>query len=234
MAKFVGWTDSTPSGDYGGGGGGQFLKLQGGNTYTIRLVGKPIRYMQHWEPVICRSPGVDEKTKQVIDPLMVQGYQPKPRYAIWVFHREDGNKFKVMDYPGILMDKFKEWAVTNNVDPGREQGPDWVVKLEVPGGDKRRTRYHATAKMNSTPFTAEEMEILKAEKFHDKLVDFRKPNTPDEIRAMLAKRGGDVAAARAEEQVSVPAQPPQAQPPQAPPPQAPPPQEVTKLDDDIF
>jgi hypothetical protein len=221
MAKFVDWKDGS-SGDRGdGGGGGQFLKLQGGNSYTIRLVGRPIRYMQHWEPVICRSPGVDENTKQVIDPLMVQGYQPKPRYAIWVFHREDANKFKVMDFPGVLMDQFKEWAVTNNCDPGREKGPDWVIKLEVPGGDKRRTKYHSTAKMNSAPFTEEEMKLLKESKFHDKLVELRKPNTPDEIRAMMAKRGGggDVVAAKAEEKAS--ATPEQAQP-------------ITKSDDDIF
>jgi len=223
MAKFVGWTDST-SGDRGDGGGGQFLKLQGGNSYTIRLAGKPIRYMQHWEPVICRSPGVDEKTKQVIDPLMVQGYQPKPRYAIWVFHREDQNKFKVMDFPGVLMDKFKEWAVTNSIDPGREQGPEWVVKLDVPGGDKRRTKYSATAKMNSAPFTDEEMKTLKESKFHDKLVELRKPNTPDEIRAMMAKRGGDVVAAKAEEQASAPASSPAASNAQ----------QVSKAEDDIF
>jgi hypothetical protein len=220
MAKFVDWKDATGGGGGGeGGGGGQFLKLQGGNTYTIRLVGKPIRYMQHWEPVICRSPGVDEKTKQVIDPLMIQGYQPKPRYAIWVFHREDGNKFKVMDYPGVLQDQFKDWACTNNVDPGREQGPDWVIKLEVPGGDKRRTRYKSTPKQAAAPFTDEEMKLLKESKFHDKLIELRKPNTPDEIRAMMSKRGGESAAAKAEEQASAPQS------------QA---QEVQKKDDDIF
>jgi hypothetical protein len=219
MAKFVDWKDSTGGGEGSGGGGGQFLKLQGGNTYTIRLVGKPIRYMQHWEPVICRSPGVDEKTKQVIDPLMIQGYQPKPRYAIWVFHREDGNKFKVMDYPGVLQDQFKDWACTNNVDPGREQGPDWVIKLEVPGGDKRRTRYKSTPKQAGAPFTEEEMKLLKESKFHDKLIELRKPNTPDEIRAMMSKRGGESAAAKAEEQASAPQS------------QA---QEVQKKDDDIF
>jgi len=201
MAKFVGWSEGG-SGGGDGGGGGQFLKLQGGNTYTVRLVGKPVRYMQHWEPVICRSPGVDEKTKQVIDPLMVQGYQPKARFAIWVFHREDGNKFKVMDYPGVLHDQFKDWASTNNSDPGREQGTDWVIKLEVPGGDKRRTKYKATAKQAIAPFTEEEMKILKESKFHDKLLELRKPHTPDEIRGLLAKRGGEAAAAKAEDQAS--------------------------------
>lgn len=197
MAKFVDWKDGGSSYSGGGDGGGQFLKLQGGNSYTVRLVGKAVRYMQHWEPVICRSPGVDEETKQVIDPLMIQGYQPKPRYAIWVFHRDDGNKLKVMDFPGVLYDQFKDWACTNNADPGREQGPDWIIKLEVPGGDKRRTKYRATAKMNATPFTAEEIKLLKESKFHEKLIELRKANTPDEIRGMLAKRSGENSTATA-------------------------------------
>ena len=192
MPKFVNWEDATAEAKSER-GGDTFLKLVPGNKYRIRLISKPVRYMQHWEPVICRSPGVDPESKQVIDPLMLLGYKPKKRFAIWVLDREDGNKIKLMDFPQQLLDCFSEWkAMYNNEEPGGKNGPDFVIKLELPGGDRRRTKYKAVALEGRTPFTDDELKRINEGKLKDKIQEFRREHTPDEIRAMMAAKQGGV------------------------------------------
>ena len=182
--KYVGWDEKNT-----GGGGGMFLKLEAGKKYKVRLVGKPASYHQHWEPVICRSPGVDPETKKTLDPLMLQGFTPKKRFAMWVLDREDGNKLKIMDFPSVLFDQFAEWKASANEDPGGANGPDWSIKLDIPGGDRRRTKYKATS-LAQTPLTDEELKAIKEGNLKEKLYEARRPNTPEEIRAMLAQKTG--------------------------------------------
>lgn len=186
MPKYVGWDEQ----DKKQGQGGQFLKLEAGKKYKVRLVSNAVQYFQHWEPVICRSPGTDPKTNQTIDPLMLMNYTPKKRYAIWVFDREDQNKLKVMDFPPTLYEQFAEWKANFNENPGGPNGPDWSIKLEVPGTDRRRTKYKATH-LDKTPFTEDELKLIKEGNLKEKLTELRKENTPDEIRTMLAAKNGD-------------------------------------------
>lgn len=205
MANFMDWGDSTSS-KFSGGEKSQFLKLQAGNKYRLRLVYKPIRYYQHWEPVICRSPGADPVTKQIIDPLMLEGIEPKQRFACWVIDRADG-QLKIMDFPGVLFDFFKEWKINYNDEPGGENGPDWAIKLEQPpGGNKTMTKYKAMA-LDRTPFTPDEKKLITPD-LTKRLAELRKDNTPDEIREMLAKKRGSAAPAnKAEESKNVSREP---------------------------
>ncbi len=187
MSKFVGWDEQETR----KGQGGQFLKLEAGKKYKVRLVSNAVQYFQHWEPVICRSPGQDPKTGQVVDPLMLQGFVPKKRYAIWVFDREDQNKLKVMDFPPTLYEQFAEWKANFNENPGGANGCDWIIKLEIPGTDRRRTKYKATH-MDKVPFTPEEVKLIQEGNLKEKLAELRKENTPEDIRRMVAeKNGGD-------------------------------------------
>lgn len=188
MPTYVSWDETSDRGK--GQGGGQFLKLEAGKKYKIRLVSRAVQYFQHWEPVICRSPGIDPKTGQTLDPLMLAGYSPKKRYAIWVIDREDGNKLKVMDFPPTLFDQFADWRANFNEDPGGPSGPDWIIKLEVPGTDRRRTKYKASY-LDKVPFTAEELALIKEGNLKAKLADLRKENTPEEIRQLMASKNGD-------------------------------------------
>lgn len=186
MPKYVGWDE--PEERKGGQGGGQFLKLEAGKKYKVRLVSRPVQYFQHWDPVICRSPGVDPESGKTLDPLMLQGHTPKKRYAIWVFDREDQNKLKVMDFPPSLRDQFVEWKANFNEDPGGPNGPDWIVKLEVPGTDRRRTKYKASY-LDKAPFTQEELKQITEGNLKEKLNELRRENTPEEIRQLLAAKG---------------------------------------------
>lgn len=201
MPKYISWdqTNQGKGGSGGKGGSSSFLKLQAGNKYKIRLVGRPLAYWQHWEPVICRSPYIDEKTNKILCPLMNMGYEPKLRYAIWVFDRDDGNKLKVMDFPASLKDQFGEWKANFNEDPGGQSGPDWVVKLDSPG-DKKRTKYKGSY-LDKAPFTKEEADQIAEGNLGAKLAELRRDNTPEEITKMLQDAGisgGAKPAAKAE------------------------------------
>lgn len=201
MASFVEWGANPDDKKANkGGSGGQFLKLQAGGKYVLRLVSRPIRYLQHWEPIPCRSPGVD-KDGNVRDPLMQMGIEPKPRYAIWVLNRNEGNKLQIVDFPPSLYEKFKDWKEAFGEEPGGNQGPEWSISL-ISGGSKKRVEYRATAG-KQIPFTTEEMARIRAgvqvgENCYDlkaALEYHRRDNTPEEIRTMLAAKQAQPAAA---------------------------------------
>jgi len=194
MAKVFGWKDiptDNPKKD-GGKRPSRFLRLEPGNEYTIRLVLDPIGYMQHWEPFRCRSPYKDEKTGEIIDPLMALGHEPKPRFACWVFDRNDSNALKLMDFSISLAKDFKKWSSTNGGESaGGMKGPNFRVIVEK-GATRLQTRYTAVH-MDVAPFTQEEIAVLKAEGgtegLMNKLREYRKDDTPEEIRQMMAQRG---------------------------------------------
>lgn len=191
MAQFVDFDESNTKkqGSGKGKGGTDFLKLEAGKKYKIRLIGSPYRYFQHWEPVSCRSPEKDA-AGNIIDPLMLKGFQPRERYSIWVLDREDQNKLKLMDFPPTLYESFVEWKLAFNKEPGGSDGPDWSIKIEIPpGGTKRQQRYKAIA-LDRVAVTEEERAVIKEAKIKDRLLELRKPNTPEEINAMLAKKDG--------------------------------------------
>lgn len=207
MARYYTWEEDLPSTSQKSGGNGiDYLKLEIGKKYKLRLVLKYFAYFQHWEPIICRSPEIDAKTGETLDPLMLQGIQPKPRYAIWVIDRTDG-KLKLMDFPGTILEQFRAWKDNFNDDPGGPKGPDWVIEGKCPGGDRRKTKWNC-AYLDRTPFTQEEVDAIKSGNLQARLEEARKPNTPDEIRKKLAdKHGIDGGAPVATKQASVSATP---------------------------
>lgn len=201
MARYFGWDEKVPEANKGSGGGGNgidYLKLEIGKRYRVRLVAKPFGYFQHWEPIICRSPEIDE-SGAVLDPLMLQGLQPKPRFAIWVFDRQDGNKLKIMDFAPTMLDQFKIFRENFGDDPGSNKGPDFIIEGKCQGGDKRKTKWTCSY-LTATPFTEEEVAQIKAKdangrNLQERLAEARKPHTPDQIREMLEKKkanGGNI------------------------------------------
>ena len=191
-AKVFSWNEIPANPNQKKSGKSAFLKLEPGQTYTVRLVLDPIAYLQHWEPVICRSPFKDEKTGEIIDPLMALGHEPKQRFACWVLHREDGNTLKLMDFSVGLAKDFKRWSTANGGESaGGMKGPDFRIIVEK-GETKLKTRYTAVH-INVAPFTQDEIAVLKASGGTDglmsKLKDLRRDHTPEEIRAMMAEKG---------------------------------------------
>lgn len=193
--KFVGWEENQRrSGGGGGGNGGtgsgMFLKLEVGKKYNVRLVSKPYEYYQHWDPFACRSPGRDPATKQMLDPLLIANpdLKPKKRYAIWVLDLNDNNNLKIMDFASTIYDEFVKWKMTFNDDPGGIKGPNWIIEGKCPTGKKRDTRWSA-AYLDRAPFTPEQVTAIEAGNLEARLIDARKPHTPDQIRELMAKFG---------------------------------------------
>lgn len=125
-------------------------------TALVRLVGLPYQYLKHFEPVECISPGMDRETGKVLCPLMLRGFAPKLRLAIWTFDRLDNNELKVMDFVGRgheepddpdacdceehrrtpvsdrrLYDWFSYYKLDEGVDPSGPKGPDFNIKIVV-------------------------------------------------------------------------------------------------------
>lgn len=187
MAQFVDFDESNlPKNSGKGKSGVEFLKLEPNKKYRLRFVGKAFQYLQHWEPVICRSPEKDAQGN-VIDPLMLKGFTPKRRYSIWVLDRDDGNKLKLLDFSTAIYITVTEWQSAYNKEAGGNEGPDWQIKIEVPPNGNRRQAKHKALALDRTPFTEEELAMLREAKLKEKLLEMRRPNTPEEINAMLAK-----------------------------------------------
>jgi len=167
-------------------GGGLFLKLQQGNRYKIRLVGKALHYYQFWEPIVVRSPYKDDDGT-VICPLCQAGFTPKDRFSIWVIDREDG-KLKIMDFPPSLFNSFREWHKATNEDPGGRNGPDFSIKVEAPSGKQKYVKYSATS-IAPAPFTEEEIKQIKDGKLKERMNEVRKDDSPDDIRQKMVDAG---------------------------------------------
>ena len=203
MATYRDWEDAKNK--KGAGGGGIFLKLEEGKKYKVRLVGKAICYYMHWKgdncPITCISPYIDEKTNKTLDPLMLQGVSPSPRYSIWVLNRNEGNKLQVMDFPQGLCERFAAWKQNFNDEPGGANGPDWIIEKKKTGPSAKNVKWTADY-LDRTPLTAEEVVMIKSPEVGDlkrRLVEYHPPETPEKIRALMAEAGmpvtGAVAAA---------------------------------------
>jgi hypothetical protein len=186
MAKFRDFSQENGDIEKAGGGSGLFLKLEKGTRNKVRLVGKPLQYFQHWEPIICRSPYKDDEGN-ILDPLMLQGYEPKVRFCIWIIDRTD-QALKIMDFPTTLYNAFREWHKGTNEDPGGYNGPDWNILVEAPSGKQQYVKYTGTP-LVQTPFTEDELKQIKEGNLKERMMKVRGDNTPEEIREMMAEKG---------------------------------------------
>jgi hypothetical protein len=133
------------------------LRLKSGSTYTVRLFHKPMKLFRYY---------VNGNSAITLDPDNCPvashpgGAKPKLRYAINVIDRADG-QVKVMEGPERVFKFFKKFWEDNGIDPGGNDGPDFVIKVT---GEGLNTQYEMGLKMGSKPFTAEEKALLKAER----------------------------------------------------------------------
>ena len=85
------------------------------------------------------------------------------RYAIYVFDRADG-KLKVMEGGPSVFKPIAKRCEATNVNPGGHDGGDWLIEVTGIGLSKR----YSVTYLTQTPFTEEELEIIKAEVYGDK------------------------------------------------------------------
>lgn len=161
--------------------GGNFLKLTEGK-HRIRLVGKAFEYVKHWDPINVSCNG-----KEGGCPLCLSGNEKdvaRKRYAINILHRDDSNKLKILDAGPQVFTAFRDYFESTQIDPGGKEGPDLVIKVEVPGGDQRRKKY-SIIPLNKAEFTKEEVAMIKEKGLHD-LTKIFGPKSSDEIKKMMS------------------------------------------------
>jgi len=179
----VDWS-SVGSDKKSGNGESSFLRLKEGK-YRIRLLGNPHQFFQHFDPAAVICEGSPDKC-----PICKSGNSPKMRYATNVIDRAD-QKIKILTGGPQIFEVFKEYAVEVG-DPGKKDGPDFSIKVEVPGGNKLATKYK-TSTLDKKPLTQEEIAMInkdgeKGAGLHN-LDEILKAKTGSEISEILQKDG---------------------------------------------
>lgn len=179
----------------------------------IRLVGKPVLYLQGLEPFVRPAdPRIAEWSEHCSDPEVPSGYHihydgehygkgpfgpPGPnalflRYRCFCLDRGDSPpreapSLKLFDFPASLFDYFKDWNDNFGENPGGKGGPDWRIKLERNGDMLRASVYF----LDRAPWTPEERCILSVASgsiwptMQAALLESVRRHSVDEIRAAL-------------------------------------------------
>ena len=133
------------------------MKMDKPGNYQVRLVGSYVKFYKHWKPISAIThPDIKKQ-----DPVWVAGFYPNKRYAINVIDRADG-KLKVLEKGSTVFKNFHNYRIANpDIDPAGPNGPDFVITVDIPGGQKLNTTYGVGAKGKPSPFTAEEKAMIK-------------------------------------------------------------------------
>ena len=159
------------------------IKLTEGK-HRLRLVGNIYVFYQHFEPFPVIVPNNQN------DPIhQSTGNYPKKKYAVNAFYRDQDNKLMILRGGPTIFESVMDWAEDHGANPcGEEDGPDWTLRVKVPGGNKRQTKY-SMSDLKKTPLTEEEKEFIESEGLFD-LSKMFKPKTHEEIQQMLDEHNG--------------------------------------------
>ncbi|MFA7219429.1 MAG: hypothetical protein WC119_02915 [Synergistaceae bacterium] len=138
-----------------------FMTFDKPGDYTIRLVGNHVRFWRHWQPFTQRV--ISHINYKDEDPAWQAGFYPRETFAIHIIDRADG-KLKILEKGRSLFKQFARYKIVNGENPAGKEGPDWVITVEWPNGNKRQAKYSATATSKTSVFTDEEIEMIKAGK----------------------------------------------------------------------
>ena len=138
-----------------------FMKFDKPKDYTVRLVGNHVKFYRHWQPFTDRV--ITHPDYKSEDPAWQAKFYPRETFAIHVIDREDG-QLKILEKGRSLFKQFARYKLVNEVNPAGKDGPDWVITVEWPNGNKRQAKYNATPKAKPAPWTEEEIKMIKAKK----------------------------------------------------------------------
>jgi hypothetical protein len=137
----------------------KYVKFAAGETIKVRLLSQPYFYDQYFlrkediggdKDISIISPGKG-------DPLPALGINPSSKCAVNVFNREEDNEIAILRCGPSIYNSFVNWAKKNKVNPGGKQGCDFEIDA-TGNGLKRR---YAVTSLLQTPFTKEEVALLK-------------------------------------------------------------------------
>jgi len=138
-----------------------YMKFDKPGEYTVRLIGKHVKFLRHWKPFTERV--ITDEAYKNEDPAWLAKFYPRVTFAIHVIDRADG-QLKILEKGRSLFKCFAREKAVNEIDPAGREGSDFVITVAWPNGNKLQATYAANAKKKASPFTDEEIANFKAKK----------------------------------------------------------------------
>jgi hypothetical protein len=161
-----------------------WIKFDGPGEYPIRLCGNFVKFYRWWSPFTTRI--ITHLSYKDDDPAWNSGFWPRKTFAIHVIDRSDTDeqhptgKLKILEKGNSIFEAFSRYSRICKVNPASEEGPDFVVTVEWPKGDKRKAKYTVDYLPSPSPWTPQEMEMIKAE--HVQLKKIYAPTPLEKIK----------------------------------------------------
>jgi len=162
--------------------------------YRARLVGNYVRFLRWWAPFTSRVITHDSYRDE--DPAWnVKGFWPRLTFAIHIIDRQDKDaqhptgKLKILEKGTSIFEAFASYKRINDINPAGAEGPDFVITVEWPGGNKRQAKYKVTACAKPSPFSDQEKEMVKNE--HAPLKEIYKATPLDKIKELWEELSDD-------------------------------------------
>lgn len=133
--------------------------------YTVRLVGKGVKFLRHWEPFTkggVKQRIITDKKYEGEDKAWAAGFWPRETFAIYLFDRNDNNELKVLEKGKQIFGGFSSFKTVEGINPANpDEAPEFVIEVVWPKGDRRQADYKVTARRAAAPLTAEEKQKYK-------------------------------------------------------------------------
>lgn len=138
-----------------------WMKFPKPGDYPVRLIGKYVKFLRHWEPFTDRV--VTHPDYKDEDPAWKAGFYPRKTFAVHVIDRSDGT-LKILEKGASIFKNFSRFKTVNDVDPGGKDAPNFVITVEWPGGNKNAAKYTVMAQNKASPLTDAEKEMVRDNK----------------------------------------------------------------------
>jgi hypothetical protein len=144
-----------------------WMKFEKPGEYRVRLCGNFVRFHRWWSPFTTRI--ITHLSYKDEDPAWNSGFWPRKTFAIHVIDRNDTDeanptgKLKILEKGSSIFEAFANYKRINKTNPAGKVGPDFVIEVEWPNGNKRQANYKVTPVMQISEWTEAEVAMIKAE-----------------------------------------------------------------------
>jgi len=162
----------------------EWLKFDKPGQYKIRLAGTFVKFYRWWSPFTTRL--ITHLSYKDEDPAWNAGFWPRKTFAIHVIDRSDTDaehptgKLKILEKGSSIFEAFADYKRINGINPAGKEGPDFVIEVEWPKGNKRNANYKVTALAKASEWTPEEVAMVKTEH-----VDLKKMYAPSPLEKIV-------------------------------------------------
>lgn len=143
--------------------GSLFLKIESGNDYTIRPLGKAVQFYKFFVNSIKRSVAVDVDPPNLVNEVAAllsnhfgQEIKPSHRFAMKVIDRSDG-KIKILESSSTIFKSMYMWSKATGEAPGSSKAGDWLIGCS---GVAPQIKYTASF-LKIAPITNVEMQQIE-------------------------------------------------------------------------